>query len=467
MNDSRDNLKRDLLIYKHILDISTDGFIIVDNNACIVEINQAYCNYLNVERETVLGLHVRKVIKNSILQEIVETGRTDTNALHTFLDEQIQGKEKIVVVTRSPVTDGNQIIAAVSQVKFNSATMELAEKLQTLSAELQYYKKELKRIGSAKHSFENMIGKNQKFLEVKNIAKKIASKDLSVLIRGETGTGKEVYANAIHYASNRKDGPFIRVNCAAIPSELLESELFGYEEGSFTGAKRGGKKGKFELANGGTIFLDEIGDMPLNMQAKILRVLQENELEKVGGNETIPINIRVISATNQDLEMKMRNNTFRPDLFYRLNVIQLEIPPLRERTEDIKDFIYSFLNELNERYNTNVLLEAGALQILMKYSWPGNIREMRNVIDRAYNLVDGNIIKANNLPLNILQNERNNSPSQEGNLDNIIDDFERDTLIQIMQKNKYNCKTTAKELGIHRSTLYKKLNKLNIEINRK
>lgn len=467
MNGNNDNLNRDLLIYKHILDISTDGFIIVDKYARIVEINKAYCNYLNVERENVLGLHVREVIKNSILQEIVETGRTDTNALHTFLDEQIQGKEKIVVVSRSPVTDGNQIIAAVSQVKFNSATMELAEKLQTLSAEFQYYKKELKRIGSAKHSFENMIGRNQKFLEIKNIAKKIAAKDLSVLIRGETGTGKEVLANAIHYASNRKDGPFIRVNCAAIPSELLESELFGYEEGSFTGAKRGGKKGKFELANGGTIFLDEIGDMPLNMQAKILRVLQENELEKIGGNETLPINIRVISATNQDLEKKMRNNSFRPDLFYRLNGIQLEIPPLRERTEDIKDFIYSFLNELNERYNTNVLLEAEALQILMKYSWPGNIREMRNVIDRAYSLVDANVIKVNNLPVNILQNDKNSSPLQEGNLDDIIDDFERDTLIQIMQKNKYNCQTTAKELGIHRSTLYKKLNKLNIEIKRK
>jgi PAS domain S-box-containing protein len=457
MKDNTDRLEQELLIYKQILDVSTDGFIVVDKKACILEINQAYCTYLDIKREEVIGLHVRDVIKNSILNEIVESGEADTNTIHAFLDEQIQGKERIVAVTRSPVMDGNEIIAAVSQVKFSSETMELARKIQALGAELQYYKKELKRIGATKHSFENMIGTNQKFVEVKNIAKKVAGKDLSVLILGETGTGKEVFANAIHYASNRREGPFIRVNCAAIPSELLESELFGYEEGSFTGARRGGKKGKFELANGGTLFLDEIGDMALNMQAKILRVLQENELEKIGSSETIPINIRVIAATNQNLEKKMQNNTFRADLYYRLNVIQLEIPSLRKRPEDIKDLINCFLDEQNERYETNVVLEPEALRVLMKYSWPGNIREMQNVIERAYTLVDGNIIKKNSLPANV---------PQKGNLDDIIEEVERDTLLRIIKKNNYNCKITAEELGIHRSTLYKKLNRLNIKIKR-
>ncbi|PKM86714.1 MAG: AAA family ATPase [Firmicutes bacterium HGW-Firmicutes-12] len=467
MKSNTDRLEQELLIYKQILDVSTDGFIVVDKKACIIEINQAYCTYLDVKREEVIGLYVRDVIKNSILNEIVESGKTDTNTIHAFLDEQISGKERIVAVTRSPVMAGNEIIAAVSQVKFSSETMDLARRIQALGAELQYYKKELKRIGSTKHSFENMIGADQKFLEVKNIAKKVAAKDLSVLILGETGTGKEVFANAIHYASNRRDGPFIRVNCAAIPSELLESELFGYEEGSFTGAKRGGKKGKFELASGGTIFLDEIGDMALNMQAKILRVLQENELEKVGGNETIPINIRVISATNQDLERKMQNNTFRSDLYYRLNVIKLDIPPLRKRKEDISDFINFFLEELNDRYETNVVLEAGALQALNRYSWPGNIREMRNIIERAYTLVEGNVIKTNSLPTNVFQQVQDSSLPHKGNLDDIIEEVERDTLLRIIEKNQYNCNNTAKELGIHRSTLYKKLNKLKIEIKRK
>ncbi|MDX9870980.1 MAG: sigma 54-interacting transcriptional regulator [Clostridia bacterium] len=467
MNDNTLVLKQELLIYRRIMDVSTDGFIVVDKNAYIIDINQAYCNYLDVKREEVLGKYVRDVIKNSSMPEIVRTGQGDTNTIHAYMGDQVRGKEKIVAVTRSAVLDGNEIIGAVSQIKFSNEMMDLAQKIQALGAELQYYKKELKRIGVTRHSFENMIGKNPRFLEIKNMAKKVAGKDLSLLILGETGSGKEVFANAIHYASQRRDGPFIRVNCAAIPSELLESELFGYEEGSFTGARRGGKKGKFELANGGTIFLDEIGDMPLNMQAKILRVLQENELEKVGGSEIIPLNIRVIAATNQDLEQKMRNNTFRSDLYYRLNVIQFEIPPLRQRPEDVQDFINSFLAELNERYDTNVILAPEVLQMLLKYNWPGNIREVKNIVERAYSLVEGNVIKLNSLPSAVFEGREVQISPKKGNLDDIIENVERDTLLRIIQKNNYNCKMTARELGIHRSTLYKKLNKLNIIIDRK
>lgn len=466
MKDNTLNLQQQLLIYKQIQQVSTDGFIAVDKDACIIDINRSYCEYLDVRREDVLGKYIRDVIKNSSMPEIVKTGQGDTNTIHAYMGDQVQGKEKIVAVTRSAVLDGDEIIGAVSQIKFSNEMMELAQKIQVLGAELQYYKKELKRIGATRHSFENMIGKNPRFVEVKNIAKKVAGKDLSVLILGETGSGKEVLANAIHYASQRRDGPFIRVNCAAIPSELLESELFGYEEGSFTGARRGGKKGKFELANGGTIFLDEIGDMPLNMQAKILRVLQENELEKVGGSEVIPLNIRVIAATNQDLEQKMRQNTFRSDLYYRLNVIQIEIPPLRKRPEDIKDFINAILTELNELYDTNVILAPEALQVLLKYSWPGNIREVRNIIERAYSLVEGNVIKMNSLPAAVFENGEAPLPLPKRNLDDIIENVERDTLLRIIQKNNYNCQMTARELGIHRSTLYKKLNKLNIKVQR-
>jgi len=459
-------LRRKTLIYQQILDMSTDGFLVVDTDNRIIEMNKAYCNFLGIKRDDVIGKHVLEVVKNSKLGEIIKSGETEVNVLHKLVEGQAPNREKVVIVTRAPVKDGSQVIAAVGQVKFSKLTMELASKLQAMDSELEYYKKELKRIAGTRYSFENMIGKSPIFLEAKKIAQKAARNDFSVLILGDTGTGKEVFANAIHYASNRKEGPFIRVNCAAIPSELLESELFGYEEGSFTGAKRGGKKGKFELADGGTIFLDEIGDMPINMQAKILRVLQENELERVGGYDPIPINVRVIAATNQDLEKKMNNNTFRSDLYYRLNVIQIKIPPLRERTEDITDFVNYFLEELNEKYGTNISLEPEVLQVLKRYSWPGNIRELRNVIERAYSLVEGNVIRTSLLPVNVFSQSKD-MITTKGNLDNIIGEYERETLLRILEKNKYNCKLTAKELGIHRSTLYKKLNKLNIVVERK
>lgn len=458
---------REILIYQQILDISTDGFLVVDTDSRIIEINQAYCSYLGVERIETIGKHVLEVVKNSKLPEILNSGETEVNVLHKLVEGQSLNREKVVVVTRAPVKNGQNVIAAVGQIKFSKKTMELANRLQEMDQELEYYKKELQRIAGTKYSFENMIGKNPKFLEVKRIAEKAARNDFTVLILGGTGTGKEVFANAIHYASKRKDRPFIRVNCAAIPAELLESELFGYEEGSFTGARRGGKKGKFELADSGTIFLDEIGDMPISMQAKILRVLQENELEKVGSYETIPINVRVIAATNQDLEQKMHNNTFRSDLYYRLNVIQLEIPPLRERSDDIPEFVNYFLQELNEKYDTDICLEPEAFQVLIRHNWAGNIRELRNVIERAFSLVDGNIIKANTLLVNVVNKMLDNGSSPDGKLDNIMGEYERDTLIRMLQKNKYNCKLTAKELGIHRTTLYKKLNRLNIEVERK
>jgi len=466
LEENMRQLWREKLIYQQILDMSADGFLVVDPNSRIIEINKAYCTYLGIKREDVIGKYVLEVVKNSKLGDNIKSGETEVNVMHKLVDGQAPNREKVVIVTRAPVKDGTEVIAAVGQIKFSKATMELAGKLQAMYLELEYYKKELKRIAGTKYSFENMIGKSPKFLEVKKIAEKAARNDFSVLILGETGTGKEVFANAIHYASKRKEGPFIRVNCAAIPSELLESELFGYEEGSFTGAKRGGKKGKFELANGGTIFLDEIGDMPVSMQAKILRVLQESELEKVGGYDTIPINVRVIAATNQDLDKKMLNNTFRSDLYYRLNVIQTKIPPLRERWEDIEDFIKYFLDELNEKYGTSISLEPEAVQILSRYSWPGNIRELRNVIERAFSVVDGSIIKASILPIHVFRQVQDSRLTPEGNLDHIIGEYERETILRMLEKNKYNCKRTAQELGIHRSTLYKKLSKLNIDVER-
>lgn len=459
------NLKRIELVFEKILDISEDGFIIVDEKGYIIEINKAYCEFLGSKKEDIVGKYVTEIIKNSKLPKILsdESAETEVNVIHKLLEGQSPTNEKYAIVTRAPVKKDNMTIAAVGQVKFSYKTMKLAEKLQNLDMELQYYKNELKRIAKDKYSFDNIIGKSEEFLKSKELAKKATNSDFTVLLTGETGTGKEVFANSIHYASKRRNKPFIRINCAAIPSELLESELFGYVEGSFTGAKKGGKKGKFELADGGTIFLDEIGEMPMQMQAKLLRVLQEKEIEKVGGYKPIPIDVRVIAATNKNLREKVRNNTFREDLYYRLNVIEINIPPLMKRKNDIKLFVEYFLNELNRKYGTDIKISEETKKILVDYKWPGNVRELKNAIERAYVLADDNIILNTHLPRNILTESKIQLASKTNNhLDKIMETVEREIIIDMLSINNFNCRKTAKELGIHRSTLYKKMEKLNI-----
>lgn len=458
-----DNLKKYKLVFQKILDISKDGFLIVDEASNIIEMNKAYCEFLGLKREDIIGKHVLEIIKNSKLPEIMNTGEVESDIVHKLVRGQCPSKEKYAIVTRAPVKDGDEIIASFGQVKFSLKTMELANKLQHLDMELQYYKNELKRIAENRYAFENIIGTSLEFEKVKNIGQKASSNVFSVLLTGETGTGKEVFANAIHFASDRRNKPFIRINCAAIPSELLESELFGYTEGSFTGAKKGGKKGKFQLADGGTIFLDEIGEMPLSMQAKLLRVLQEKELEKIGSYKPIPIDVRVIAATNKNLQDKIKDRTFREDLYYRLNVIEIKIPPLRERLGDIELFIDYFLNDLNEKYSSNIEISAEARKALASYKWPGNVRELKNVIERVFALADESIISNAHLPANILTQSKIHVPnSSNKTLNNLMEDIEREIITEMLSKNNHNCQKTAKELGIHRSTLYKKMEKLNI-----
>ncbi len=464
-NPTWDSLRDRLLIYEKILEISDDGFLIVDRDGMIIEMNKAYLEYLGLKRQNVIGKHVTDVILNSKLEEITKTGREDVNVVHRLASGQAPSKDKYVIVTRAPVSDGGNVIAAVGQIKFTRNALDIAAKLKAMDDEVQYYRKELERYVGSKYSFQSMIGESAPFNESIRIARKAAKSDMSVLLTGETGTGKEVFANAIHYASERKNRPIIRINCAAIPAELMESELFGYAEGSFTGAVKGGKKGKFELANGGTVFLDEIGDMPLTMQAKLLRVLQEKELEKVGSSETIPIDVRIISATNQNLEDMVRNGTFREDLYYRLNVIRVEIPPLRERIDDIELFVVAFLSDLNEKYDTEVRISGDALKVLKQYKWPGNIRELKNVIDRSYSLVDDDTITVNELPKSILVRNKVPVLMKAGKtLPDLVDAFEKEILMSYLEKNSFNCVKTAEELGIHRATLYNKLEKLNIRI---
>ncbi len=311
-----------------------------------------------------------------------------------------------------------------------------------------------------------MIGQSLEFSLVKSIAHQLSITTSTLLITGESGTGKELFAQAIHNASNREHCPFVRINCAALPESLLESELFGYEEGAFSGAKKGGKPGKFELAKGGTIFLDEIGDMPLNMQTKMLTVLQERVIERVGGTRLIPINVRVIAATNRDLEDLVKQQLFREDLYYRLNVVRLSIPPLRKRMEDIPLLINVLIKRINGTLGSDIKgISDPALDLLKKYSWPGNVRELENLLERAANLACFNgdeILLAEHFPsLNHINQPTKKKPA-DYNLNKAIEDLEKDMIIETLLTTNNNKAQAAQLMGLNKSVLYRKLKKYQL-----
>lgn len=318
-------------------------------------------------------------------------------------------------------------------------------------------------------SFEHILGSSQLIMEAKRLAQFASRGDSSVLLLGESGCGKEVFARTIHYESKRGNHPFIAVNCAAIPDALMESELFGYVEGAFTGAVRGGKPGKFELANGGTIFLDEIGDMSMPLQAKMLRVLQERVVERVGDTKVIPVDVRVIAATNKDLLTLVERGRFRQDLFYRLDVISIKIPPLRERPEDIPAIANGLLQHLNRICGTHVQkIASDVLKIFAHYEWPGNIRELENVLEYALNFVEADEVKVCHLPPRFSQISQRVVPPRSGassrkTLMEFLSEFERELIRDALKACGDNRVLAAKRLGISRSALYKKMAKYSME----
>ncbi|RMG00831.1 MAG: sigma-54-dependent Fis family transcriptional regulator, partial [Nitrospirae bacterium] len=293
----------------------------------------------------------------------------------------------------------------------------------------------LKKDLSSCYCFPNVIGESKAMQEVFDIAVRVAKTDSTVLITGESGTGKELISSIIHYQSPRKDAPFVKVNCGALPDNLIESELFGYEKGAFTGANRQ-KPGRFELANNGTIFLDEVGDLPLQTQVKLLRVLQDGTFERLGGTETIKVDVRVIAATNRDLAEEVKKENFREDLFYRLNVIPLHIPPLRERKEDIPLLIEHFLKRYNSRFGKSVSVSKSAISALMGYSFPGNVRELENIIERAVALAQKDRIGVDDLPSHITSGNTAEPPAQR--LSDVVSRAEREHIIRVLKSTNWN-----------------------------
>ncbi len=447
-------------VLKTVLDNAYDGLIVVDKNGYITMINEPYAQFLRKPIDEIVGKHVTEVIDNTRLHVILQTGEEEIGEIQRVNDRDI-------VVRRIPIYNEGEVVGAIGKIMFMDVTElhVLASKIKHIEHELKYYKNTLNESYGTKYTFADIIGVSEKLKETKYWAQKAARTNSNVLIRGESGTGKELFAHAIHAASNRAAGPFIKVNCAAIPSELLESELFGYEEGAFTGAKRGGKIGKFELANGGSIFLDEIGDMPLNMQAKLLRVLQEKEIERVGGTKSIPLDVRIIAATNRDLEKMIEQGKYREDLYYRLNVVSINIPPLRERPEDLEPLIQHLLAKLSKEVGNYVTkISPQAMKYLESYSWPGNIRELGNVLERAINLVDyGKEIQINHLPRNIRKMEISLKSRGNRELKEILEEVEKEVILEYLKKTGGNRTETAKALNISRSSLYEKLWKYGIE----
>ncbi|MBB6214046.1 PAS domain S-box-containing protein [Anaerosolibacter carboniphilus] len=446
-------------ILKTILDNAYDGIVVVDENGVVTMMNNAYADYLGVKKEDVVGKHVTEVIESSRLHIVAKTGIEEIGEI-----QKIKGKN--IVVMRIPIIKAGKVVGVIGKIMFKDLKEVgiLANKINTIEKELKYYKDALRQASGVKYNFDSIVGSSEKIQEAKYLGEKAAHTNSNVLIRGESGTGKELFAHAIHGRSNRAMGPFVKVNCAAIPAELLESELFGYEEGAFTGAKRGGKKGKFELANGGSIFLDEIGDMPHSMQAKLLRVLQEKEIERVGGIENIPLNVRIIAATNRNLEEMVEKGEFREDLYYRLNVMTITIPPLRERSEDLELLIQHLMTKICEQVGNYVTgISSQAMKQLKSHGWPGNVRELENVLERAANLVDyGKEIQINHLPIYLKKSEASIHSGGKRELKDILEEAEKDAIIDCLKNTGGNRTETARILNISRSSLYEKIWKYGI-----
>jgi PAS domain S-box-containing protein len=450
-------LKLANLIFDHI----ENGAVVTDNEGNILYFNRPYARFLGLEAENVIGKHVTEVLEGSRMHIVARTGKAELNQIFTS-----RGRD--MVVQRIPIFEDGKVVAAFGQIMFKqvSDVGRLANNLSLLESKLRLYEKELTSLRSSRYNFDSIRGDSLPIVNLKEAARKAALTDLPILLTGESGTGKELFAQAIHQSSSRHRQTSIQINCAAIPKELFEAELFGYTEGAFTGAKPGGKPGKLELADGGTLFLDEIGEMPLELQPKLLRVLEDKLFERVGGNRMLKSDFRIIAATNRDLETMVKQKLFREDLFYRLNVVSLEVPPLRERQGDIIPLARHLLGKIAENYpGSRYQLTPAAEKVLDGYHWPGNIRELINVLERTAFTIDGNCIEACDLPFYLSRQSPSSLKSGQWDLGAVVAEAEREALRKALELTGNNKAKAAKLLGIHRTVLYKKMTKYLIPLN--
>lgn len=432
-----------------ILDFIADGVIAVDERGIVTVCNPPVRKILNIPYKEVIGKSIDDIFVDSRLKEVILTGKEELNQI-----QELNGVK--VIMNQIPIKHGDKVFGAV-------CTFQELQKLQRQEQEIR--KKLLHRGHVTKYAPEDAVGKSKLFRHALEKVKKYAQVDSTVLLTGETGVGKEVFAHLLHGYSRRADGPFVAVNCAAIPKNLLESELFGYVEGAFTGARKGGKAGLFELAHRGTIFLDEIGELDESLQAQLLRVLQEGEVMRLGDERVIPVDVRVIAASNRNLDEMVEKGKFRADLYYRLNILDIHIPPLRERTDDIPLLCDYFLKELSGRLNKEISgFTDKAMTILKSYHWPGNIRQLRNIVERAMILATEPYIDAETVlvaggkdfsKLDVTQ--KSGERGEKTEIKN-LQQREREYILSVLKQVNGNKTEAAKILGIGRTTLWRKIN---------
>ncbi len=435
-----------------ILESMNDGIILTDPTSVVTYINSSYSKLVGIKFEDIRGKYLRDVRSGSKIHEALIERKPRIN-----IKRMQDGVESYCDLI--PIMDEEELIGGLVVVKDAIMVKEVIKERTRVTEKQNYLEKKIKDLNKAKYNFDTIIGKDSGMKNSINLAKKAAVTDSNVLIVGESGTGKEVLAQSIHNYSIRKDNSFVAVNCAAIPENLWESEFFGYSGGAFSGSKKEGKLGLFEIADGGTLFLDEIGEIPLHLQSKLLRVLEERKFRKVGGEEEINVDVRIIAATNQSLKEKTEIGEFRHDLYYRLSVFPIEILPLRQRKEDIPVFINNFLENSRAKYNKNIKINSEAMDALLNYNWTGNVRELRNAMEYAVNFLNNDTIDIDSIPLNIKKTLE--VKKDDKTLKELVEDYEKKIILSNINKYGDDLKSKkfiANKLNISLSSLYNKIN---------
>lgn len=446
---------------KHIVGEIKEGICAINTDGVVILWNKFMEERYGILSIDIVGKHIAEFLPDTISERVLKSRLSMSDVYHSYNNEELYG-----LVHANPIYVEDELLGVVCTEVDITEAKKLSIELEKANDTLKYLQNEVKNL--SKGSFDKVLGHSYKLERQKEIAKRVSRTNSSILIFGESGTGKEVFSRAIHEHSDR-EGQFVPVNCSAIPNELFESEFFGYESGAFTGASKKGKMGIFELAKDGTVFLDEIGDLPMSMQAKLLRVLQEKEVRRIGGEQIIKIKSRVICATNKNLAELVKEGKFREDLYYRLNVVEITLPPLRERKEDIELLIHSFLNEIcAENSKTKLDISRESLNILQGYRWKGNIRELKNTIENLVVLSKGGIIEVDDLPGYITESShREEKDEKDLDLVRLTQNLETRVISKALELTNGNKAKAAKILNIPRTTLYYKIEQNKIEYSKK
>ncbi|MEH2512648.1 transcriptional regulator with PAS, ATPase and Fis domain [Nitrobacteraceae bacterium AZCC 1564] len=444
-------------IFNYLLSDPFDAMTVVDANANVVYISPIHEAFFGLKPGEGNGQPVERIIDNTRLHHVVATGKAEVGSI-----QRMRGSER--VVSRIPIRRDGKIRGAIGRVMFKGPQQvdALSARIRALEGEVEFYKRETETLKTRAYGLEAIIGSSPAVQRLRAQIIKVAPLEIPVLIRGESGTGKELVAHALHHLSPRRESTMVNVNAAALPQTLVESELFGYEAGAFTGADKKGRKGKFEQAEGGTIFLDEIGDMPLEVQAKLLRVLQDRMVERVGGQRPRAVDFRLVSATNKDLQSLVEGGSFRLDLYYRISPIVIELPPLRERLDDIPLLAAKFLQDIAYRHARPApSIAADTMAELMEREWPGNIRQLQHEMERAFVFSDGATLRVEDLSE---MPQRRHSTLRDApkaksarDLKNVIAEVQKEEIAEAIAACGGNKKKAAALLGISRSFLYKRL----------